>query len=199
MLTGSSRSSSFASTSKLPVALAADGNGTTFVATVGDVQVHAAGAKAASSSVDYTPRSIAHCAARNELAVGGEVRSSVSVCFATSLMRAQDGRVRIYTLGANASLSLAHTTDANRGGATTVLAYSPDGALLAVADAAGKIAVLDAATREVKIAKWVFHTARITCLAWSEDGKHAASGSLDTNVYVWSVDKPMRNIAIKVR
>lgn len=45
--------------------------------------------------------------------------------------------------------------------------------------------------------RWSFHTGRINSLAWTADGKHCASGSLDTHVYVWSVDKPMRNIAVK--
>ena len=34
-------------------------------------------------------------------------------------------------------------------------------------------------------------------LAWTKDGRHCASGSLDTHVYVWSVEKPLRNVAIK--
>ena len=78
------------------------------------------------------------------------------------------------------------------------MAYSPSGDLLAAGDAGGKIIVYDAATRTPKITQWVFHTGRISSIAWSADGKHAASGALDTHVYVWSVDKPMRNIAIKV-
>ena len=34
-------------------------------------------------------------------------------------------------------------------------------------------------------------------LSWTKDGRHCASGALDTHVYVWSVAKPMKNIAIK--
>ena len=45
--------------------------------------------------------------------------------------------------------------------------------------------------------RWAFHSARINSLSWTADSKHCASGSLDTNVYVWSVAKPMKNIAIK--
>lgn len=45
--------------------------------------------------------------------------------------------------------------------------------------------------------RWSFHSARVNSLAWTADGQHCASGSLDTHVYVWSVARPLRNIAIK--
>lgn len=45
--------------------------------------------------------------------------------------------------------------------------------------------------------RWSFHTARVNSLSWTSDSKHCASGSLDTHVYIWSVAKPLRNIAIK--
>lgn len=45
--------------------------------------------------------------------------------------------------------------------------------------------------------RWSFHSARVNSLSWTADSKHCASGSLDTHVYVWSVAKPMKNIAIK--
>lgn len=34
-------------------------------------------------------------------------------------------------------------------------------------------------------------------MAWTADGKHVASASLDTHGYVWSVEKPLKNIALK--
>ena len=44
--------------------------------------------------------------------------------------------------------------------------------------------------------RWSFHTGRVNTLSWTADGQHCASGSLDTHVYVWSVQKPMKNIAM---
>ncbi|KAL7750782.1 WD40 repeat-like protein [Sorochytrium milnesiophthora] len=85
----------------------------------------------------------------------------------------------------------------NNRGAITALAYSPDGKLLAAADGNRQVLVYDAATREVKISAWVFHTTRVNAVGWSPDSQHAVSGGLDTNVYVWSVEKPMKHIAIK--
>ncbi|CAI2177466.1 20100_t:CDS:10 [Funneliformis geosporum] len=81
--------------------------------------------------------------------------------------------------------------------AISTLAFSPDGTLLAVGDAQGKIMVYDTNSYEAKIKQWVFHSAKVNCIAWSPDGLHAASGSLDTYIYIWSVEKPMKNIAIK--
>lgn len=57
--------------------------------------------------------------------------------------------------------------------------------------------VYDLAKKSLKLTQWVFHTARVQTIAWTDDSKHAASGSLDPSVYVWSVEKPMRNVALK--
>lgn len=61
----------------------------------------------------------------------------------------------------------------------------------------GKIVLYDAQERKTITSRWSFHNARVNALAWTADGQHCASGSLDTHVYVWSVQKPMKNIAIK--
>jgi WD40 repeat protein len=45
--------------------------------------------------------------------------------------------------------------------------------------------------------RWTHHSGRINSLSWTADSAHLASGSLDTHVYVWSVAKLMRNIAIR--
>ena len=82
-------------------------------------------------------------------------------------------------------------------GAVSALAFSSDGAYLAAGDAAGRIATFVMPEGTLKTASWVFHTAKITSIAWSPSSTHAVSGSLDTNVYVWSIVKPMKNIAIK--
>lgn len=88
------------------------------------------------------------------------------------------------------------TLDKNRG-TITALAFSSDGAYLAAGDSNGKIIVYTIPDGELKTASWVFHTAKIASIAWSPSGQHAVSGSLDTNVYIWRIVKPMKNIAIK--
>jgi WD40 repeat protein len=36
----------------------------------------------------------------------------------------------------------------------------------------------------------------VNSLSWTPDSKHCASGTLDMHVYVWSVERPLKNIAI---
>jgi len=51
---------------------------------------------------------------------------------------------------------------------------------------------------QVKLKNMLYHTARINCLAWSPDNRMVATGSLDTCVIVYDVDKPASNrITIK--
>lgn len=105
-------------------------------------------------------------------------------------------------------------------GAVYSLAFTPTGDLLAAGDvrlvqpilallrpllktllrylqSAGKIQVYSVPDQKIKISsRWSSHTGRITSLRWSPDGRHCASASLDTNVFVWSVEKPLRSIKI---
>ena len=46
--------------------------------------------------------------------------------------------------------------------------------------------------------EWGFHTARVNCLAWSPDSNFVASGGLDCNIIIWSVQQPEKHIIIKV-
>lgn len=82
-------------------------------------------------------------------------------------------------------------------GNISALAIHPESKLIAVGDSVGKIFVYDVETKEPVIQKWVFHSSRITSLDWSSCGGYLASGSIDTNVYVWNRDKPMKKVAIK--
>ena len=61
----------------------------------------------------------------------------------------------------------------------------------------GKVILYDVTKREVITSRWAFHSARVNSLSWTADSLHCASGALDTHVYVWSVQKPLKNIAIK--
>ncbi|KAJ3290770.1 Structural maintenance of chromosomes protein 2 [Borealophlyctis nickersoniae] len=129
-------------------------------------------------SLPYTPSSVAINPSGTEVAIGGE-----------------DNKVHLYTL-TGGKLEERTVFDGNRGPVTS-LSYSPNGTMLAAADTARNVLVYDAASGEVKINQWVFHNARVNTVAWSPDSLHAVSGSLDTNVEVWSVEKPMKHISIK--
>lgn len=47
--------------------------------------------------------------------------------------------------------------------------------------------------------KWTAHTSRVNSLSFSPEGTRIASGGLDESVYIWSVQKTLSNMAIKVR
>lgn len=81
--------------------------------------------------------------------------------------------------------------------AITAMAFSPDASLLAVGESSGKILVYDVQAQTLKLSQWVFHTARIHSIQWSPDGAHVLSASLDTNLYVWSVERPMQKAVLK--
>jgi len=53
--------------------------------------------------------------------------------------------------------------------------------------------ILKPATKQ----EWGFHNARVNCVAWSPDSLLVASGSLDTSIIIWSVEKPAKHIIIK--
>ncbi|KAK8687346.1 hypothetical protein V6N13_086171 [Hibiscus sabdariffa] len=72
----------------------------------------------------------------------------------------------------------------NLGFAVTASVVAPDGseAIIAI--------VWDRVSREVKLRNMLYHTARINCLAWSPNSRMVATGSLDTCVIIYEVDKP---------
>ena len=44
--------------------------------------------------------------------------------------------------------------------------------------------------------RWSKHTSRVNSLSWTSDGANLASGSLDTNVFVWSLAKRSSTVSI---
>jgi WD40 repeat protein len=107
---------------------------------------------------------------------------------------ADDKTVRLYKLSPSGSLAeLATLTDATS--PISALAFSPSGTHLAAGLANGKVFAYSSSpsspeTWKLETNRWSAHTARVTSLCWSPDGKKAVSGSLDTNVCVWSLANP---------
>lgn len=61
-----------------------------------------------------------------------------------------------------------------------------------------RISNITTSYEQVKLKNMLYHSARINCLAWSPDGRMVATGSLDTCVIIYDVDKPASNrITIK--
>lgn len=139
------------------------------------ISVYSNGSKASSVAVKYAPTSIAAHGA--VVAVGGD-----------------DKLVHIYTLSGT---DLKDTEVVLRRATSPIsaVAFSASGKKLAVGASNGKVYAYDAAADWKLITdRWSAHTARITSLAWDESEQFAVSGSLDTNVMVWSVEDPGKRI-----
>ncbi|KAF2743828.1 WD40 repeat-like protein [Sporormia fimetaria CBS 119925] len=149
--------------------------GLSLVAASDSVTVFSKGAKASSISLKYNATSIA--AHGSVVAVGGD-----------------DKLVHIYQLKGtdlhDCGIELRRATSA-----VSALAFSASGDKLAVGSGNGKVYAFETSGDwKLVTDRWSAHTARITCLAWDESGKFAASGSLDTSVMVWSVEDPGKRI-----
>ena len=103
--------------------------------------------------------------------------------------------MRIYELD-NGTFTASGELEKSTGNITS-LAIHPQSKLVAVGDSLGKIFVYDLDTKEPIITRWVFHTSRITSLDWSKCGDYLVSGSIDTNIYVWSRENPFKKVVIK--
>ncbi|KAG8997571.1 WD40 repeat-like protein [Tulasnella sp. JGI-2019a] len=165
------------STTSQPKGVAA-GPKEVFVITGNGIQAVLGKEQVFSLPVNYQPSAVAVTADGNVVAVGGE-----------------DQKVYLYEWSGGA-LKEVGKLESNRG-IVSALAFSPDGLVLASGDSVGKIIVYDVKERKTITSRWAAHSARITSLAWTANSKHCVSGSLDTHVYVWSLDQPGRNLAIK--
>jgi len=139
------------------------------------IAVYSKGAQVSSLPVKFAPTSIA--AHGSTVAVGGD-----------------DKLVHIYTLSGT-ELKETDTVLRRATAPISALAFSASGKKLAVGAGNGKIYAFEVGGDwKVITDRWSAHTARITCLAWDESENYAASGSLDTNVMVWSTEDPGKRI-----
>lgn len=83
---------------------------------------------------------------------------------------------------------------ADNPGYITCLDYSHDGRYLASGDSSRQVRAWEGDKCKQKM--WVFHTTTITCVSWNPDNEHVVSGSVDTNLIVWSITKPLKRIVI---
>ncbi|GAB0145293.1 hypothetical protein EsHS_00005729, partial [Epichloe bromicola] len=148
-----------------------------YIATVSSMAAYSNGQLLKETPVTYAPTSIA--AFDNMVAVGADQNS-----------------VKVYKASSNGALEEIETLKSPTG-TITALAFSKDGTHLAAGNSIGKIYVYKTGTWEVVSDRWSAHTARVTCIAWDDSGAYAASGSLDTNVFVWCLEKKNQGKRIK--
>lgn len=150
-------------------------SGTVLVPSSDSISVYKNGEKAGSLAVKYTPTAVA--ASGSTVAVGGD-----------------DKLVHIYTLSGT-SLSETGTELRRATGPISALSFSKAGDKLAVGTNNGKVFAFETSGDwKVITDRWSAHTGKITSIAWDDSGKLAASGSLDTNVFVWSIEDPGKRI-----
>uniref|UniRef100_A0A8I3RQX4 WD repeat-containing protein 1 n=1 Tax=Canis lupus familiaris TaxID=9615 RepID=A0A8I3RQX4_CANLF len=106
-----------------------------------------------------------------------------------------DGNVRLYSILGTTLKDEGRVLEAK--GPVTDVAYSHDGAFLAVCDASKVVTVFSVADGYSENNVFYGHHAKIVCLAWSPDNEHFASGGMDMMVYVWTLSDPETRVKIQ--
>lgn len=119
--------------------------------------------------------------------------TSLAASGSTVAIGASDSSLSIYAVPKDRAPKLIASLDKVSAGPLTALSFIPDGSMIAAGDSTGKIFVYGLSGRSLELVtnRWSSaHTAKITCIAWNKAGTHAVSGSLDTNIFAWSLNDP---------
>ncbi|XP_020339450.1 WD repeat-containing protein 1-like [Oncorhynchus kisutch] len=128
-------------------------------------------------SLDYEPEAGAIHPGGSTAAVGGA-----------------DGKVHLYSVQGNTLKDEGKSMEAK--GPVTDMAYSKDGAYLAVTDEKKVVTVFTVADDYAVKNDFYGHHAKVVTLAWSPDNEHFASGGMDMMVYVWTVNDADKRLKI---
>lgn len=168
----------------------------TFTGTTSSVAAQPKGVTVSTKGITYvaTAESI-------EIYKGGEKSGSLPVTGATSvaasgnlLVIGLDSKgISIYDISGDKPTP-ASAEPRKATAAISTLAFSSDGKYLAAGVSNGKIIVYKTDSWVVVTDRWSAHTARVTSIAWDPTGQFAVSGSLDTNVHVWSLADPGKRV-----
>uniref|UniRef100_A0A8C9R3Z5 WD repeat domain 1 n=1 Tax=Scleropages formosus TaxID=113540 RepID=A0A8C9R3Z5_SCLFO len=112
----------------------------------------------------------------------------------TAAVGGADGKVYLYSIQGNTLKAEGKTLEVP--GPVTDMAFSNDGAFLAVADEKKVITVFSVADGYTGKNEFYGHHAKVICLAWSPDNEHFASGGMDMLVYLWTVNNADKRIKI---
>lgn len=164
------------STSGQPKGVAGTNDGIVFVVSAAGIDAVKEGRKVSNLKVAYSPSAVA--VHGTKVAVGSE-----------------DTNIYLYDWDGSKLTPDGGKLESNKG-ALSAMAFSPDGTLLAAGDSSGGIMLYDVSQMKLVTSRWSSHTAKINALAFHPGGAHVVSGSLDTNIYIWSVKSPLRRVLI---
>ncbi|GMT36944.1 hypothetical protein PFISCL1PPCAC_28241 [Pristionchus fissidentatus] len=158
--------------SSQPLGLAASADGSVaFAGCLKGVAIFSGGKHLSDHALNFPVTCISYNEAKKLVAVGG-----------------QDSKVHIYSFNNAALLEvkvLSHSAP------IVSLAFSDGGEFLAATDGARKV-VPYAVDKDFAVASdkdWTFHSGRVTCVAWAPGARYLATGSIDTNIIVWDLQK----------
>uniref|UniRef100_A0A8C4IC26 WD repeat-containing protein 1 n=1 Tax=Dicentrarchus labrax TaxID=13489 RepID=A0A8C4IC26_DICLA len=112
----------------------------------------------------------------------------------TAAVGGADGKVHLYSVQGNTLKDEGQTIEVK--GPVTDMAYSNDGAYLAVIDEKKTAAVFDVADGYSVKNEFYGHHAKPVSLAWSPDNEHFATGGMDMMVFVWTVGDADKRIKV---
>ncbi|KAF3689576.1 WD repeat-containing protein 1 Actin-interacting protein 1 [Channa argus] len=112
----------------------------------------------------------------------------------TAAVGGADGKIYLYSIQSNTLKAAGQILEAK--GSITDMAYSNDGAYLAVIDDKKVATVYSVADGYLVKNEFYGHHAKPVTLAWSPDNEHFATGGMDMMVYVWTVSDADRRIKL---
>lgn len=131
--------------------------------------------------------------------------SALSAHGSTVAIGSADSSLRLFTVTPGKAPKQSAVADSVSATPITAITFSKDGSMIAAGTAAGKIyvykissgltgAITGSVSLELVTDRWSAHTGKVTCIAWNADGTGAVSGSLDTNIHVWSLKEPGKRV-----
>ncbi|KAI1612926.1 quinon protein alcohol dehydrogenase-like superfamily [Exophiala viscosa] len=131
--------------------------------------------------------------------------TSLASTGSTVAIGSQDSSLRLFSVTPGKAPKQTAVVEQVSATPLTAISFSHDGSMVAVGTAAGKIYVYKISTGvtglltgssslDLVTDRWSAHTAKITSIAWNPEGTGAVSGSLDTNLFAWSLKEPGKRV-----